>query len=207
MNQAASDSRDLTSLADIAETYELELQAVHCHLGAATSDLLPLLSLISARNPSRQQTQGLLESACARLQTLRIDIAGLASLADGTNIEGEINRASSALQTGDGFSLDDADAACERAYRISLEAPGQSEIAVRIRAAQALTLAELAGRHKVHPNLITKWKRQGAEGMVEVFSGKPGRRDGSHEAEVKELHAKIGELTIEKDFLSKAFGR
>ncbi len=65
----------------------------------------------------------------------------------------------------------------------------------------------LAGRHKVHPNLITKWKRQGAEGMVEVFSGKPGRCDGSHEAEVKELHAKIGELTIEKDFLSKAFGR
>ena len=69
------------------------------------------------------------------------------------------------------------------------------------------TLAELAGRHKVHPNLITKWKRQASEGMVEVFSGKPGRRDGSHEAEVKELHAKIGELTIEKDFLSKAFGR
>ncbi len=68
-------------------------------------------------------------------------------------------------------------------------------------------LAELAGRHKVPPNLITKWKRQGAEGMVEVFSGKPGRRDGIHEAEVKELHAKIGELTIEKDFLSKAFGR
>ena len=69
------------------------------------------------------------------------------------------------------------------------------------------TLAELAGRNKVHPNLITKWKRQASEGMVEVFSGKPGRRDGSHEAEVKELHAKIGELTVEKDFLSKAFGR
>ena len=58
--------------------------------------------------------------------------------------------------------------------------------------------AELAGRHKVHPNLITKWKRLAAEGMVEVFSGKPARRDGAHEAEVKELHAKIGELTIEK---------
>ena len=83
------------------------------------------------------------------------------------------------------------------------------------------TLAELAGRHKVHPNLITKWKRQGAAGMVEVFSGKQGGREASHEAEVKELHAKIGELTIEKDAarayaaplaprscsLSKAFGR
>ncbi len=69
------------------------------------------------------------------------------------------------------------------------------------------TLAELAARHKVHPNLITKWKRQAGEGMVEVFSGRPARWDGAHEAEVKELHAKIGELTVEKDFLSKAFGR
>lgn len=40
-----------------------------------------------------------------------------------------------------------------------------------------------------------------------VFSGKVKRRDGSHEAEIKELHAKIGELTVERDFLSKAFGR
>ncbi len=69
------------------------------------------------------------------------------------------------------------------------------------------TLAELAARYKVHPNLITKWKRQGAEGMVEVFSGKKGGREASHEAEVTALHAKIGELTIEKDFLSRAFGR
>ncbi len=69
------------------------------------------------------------------------------------------------------------------------------------------TLAELASRHKVHPNLITKWKRQATEGMVDVFSGKQAGRDGSRETEIKELHAKIGELTVEKDFLSKAFGR
>ena len=68
-------------------------------------------------------------------------------------------------------------------------------------------VAELAARHKVHPNLITNWKRQASEGMVGVFSGKVKRRDGSHEAEIKELHAKIGELTVERDFLSKAFGR
>ncbi len=65
----------------------------------------------------------------------------------------------------------------------------------------------LAGRHKVHPNLITKWKRQASAGMVEVFSGKQGGWEASHEAEVKELHAKIGELMVEKDFLSKAVGR
>ncbi len=60
------------------------------------------------------------------------------------------------------------------------------------------TLEELAARYKVHPNLITKWKRQASEGMVDVFSGKPASQDVPHEAEVKELHAKIGELTIEK---------
>ncbi len=69
------------------------------------------------------------------------------------------------------------------------------------------TLAALSARYKVHPNLITKWKRQAGEGMVDVFTGKPGARDGSREAEIKDLHAKIGELTVEKDFLSKAFGR
>lgn len=69
------------------------------------------------------------------------------------------------------------------------------------------TLAELAARYNVHPNLITNWKRQAREGLVEVFSGGGQRKDAAHEAEVKELHAKIGQLTVEKDFLSKAFGR
>ncbi len=69
------------------------------------------------------------------------------------------------------------------------------------------TLAELAACHKVHPNLITKWKRQAGEGLAGIFSGHQSGRDGSHEAQITALHAKIGELTIEKDFLSKAFGR
>jgi transposase len=69
------------------------------------------------------------------------------------------------------------------------------------------TLAEPSARHKIHPNLITKWKRRAAAGMVEVFSGKRGRGVGEHAAEIKELHAKIGELTVERGFLSKAFGR
>ncbi len=68
-------------------------------------------------------------------------------------------------------------------------------------------MAELAACHKVHPNLITKWKRQAGEGLAAIFLGKQGSRDASHEAEITALHAKIGELTIEKDFLSKAFGR
>ena len=69
------------------------------------------------------------------------------------------------------------------------------------------TLAELSARYNVHPNLITNWKRQAREGLVEIFNSGGQRKDAEHEAEVKELHAKIGQLTVEKDFLSKAFGR
>ena len=69
------------------------------------------------------------------------------------------------------------------------------------------TLAELAAKHDIHPNLIQQWKRQAKEGMPDVFSGTASSHRTSREAEIRELHAKIGELTVEKDFLSKAFGR
>ena len=55
--------------------------------------------------------------------------------------------------------------------------------------------------------MIAQWKRQAAQGMVDVFSGKAGRHEINQEARIKELHAKIGQLTVERDFLSKAFGR
>ena len=60
------------------------------------------------------------------------------------------------------------------------------------------TLAALAARYKVHPNLITKWKRQAGEGLAGIFAGQPAGGETSHAAEIKELHAKIGELTVEK---------
>ena len=44
------------------------------------------------------------------------------------------------------------------------------------------TLAELSAHHKVHPNLITKWKRQASAGMVGVFSGKAAGPDRSRPA-------------------------
>jgi len=69
------------------------------------------------------------------------------------------------------------------------------------------TLAELSARYNVHPNLIANWKKRARESLVDVFNGGDQRRDAQHEATIKELHAKIGELTVEKDFLSKAFGR
>jgi transposase len=69
------------------------------------------------------------------------------------------------------------------------------------------TLAELSSRYNVHPNLIATWKRQAKESLVDVFTGGGQKRDAQHETEIKELHAKIGQLTVEKDFLAKAFGR
>ncbi len=65
------------------------------------------------------------------------------------------------------------------------------------------TLVELAEKFQVHPNQITEWKRLLTERASEVFDkGKP-----SKEPNIKELHAKIGELAMENDFLSVALGR
>ena len=69
------------------------------------------------------------------------------------------------------------------------------------------TMAELAAKHDVHPNMIALWKRQARENLPDLFSKKGARSEAAREAELKALHAKIGQLTVENDFLSKAFGR
>ena len=71
-----------------------------------------------------------------------------------------------------------------------------------------MTIAELASRYEVHPTMITKWKKQAMDGMADTSAkGVRSPRQDDHEARIKELHAKIGELTVERDFLAKAFGR
>jgi transposase-like protein len=68
------------------------------------------------------------------------------------------------------------------------------------------TLAQLAERFDVHPNQVKQWKEQLITQAAEVFGAGEGAAK-AHQADVVTLHAKIGELTLENDFLSKALGR
>ena len=69
------------------------------------------------------------------------------------------------------------------------------------------TLQEIASKHQGHPNQVGAWKRQAIEGLGEVFTNGVERHRRDHESEVRELHAKIGELIVERDCLSRGSGR
>ena len=59
----------------------------------------------------------------------------------------------------------------------------------------------------VHAAVISRWKREALQSLEEGFKGKTERVAKDHTADLKELHAKIGELVIERDFLEQAWGR
>jgi transposase-like protein len=67
------------------------------------------------------------------------------------------------------------------------------------------TLAELAKQFDVHPNQITDWKTQLVERSSTVFEGGGGRSEPV--VDVQSLHAKIGQLALENDFLAGALGK
>jgi transposase len=66
------------------------------------------------------------------------------------------------------------------------------------------TLAQLAEQFDVHPNQITSWKAQLENGAADVFGPGGGHAAAQPAIDVKSLHAKIGELTLENDVLEGA---
>ena len=70
------------------------------------------------------------------------------------------------------------------------------------------TLAEIGARHGVHLTQVAAWKKAAIEGMTTTFGSKASATEtGAGAAEVERLHAKIGQLVVERDFLAKASGR
>ncbi|MCP1758535.1 transposase [Bradyrhizobium elkanii] len=67
-----------------------------------------------------------------------------------------------------------------------------------------MTLAQLAEHFDVHPNQITQWKSQLQEAAAEVFGPGGGNRTSEPAVDVKTLHAKIGELTLENDLYERS---
>jgi len=71
---------------------------------------------------------------------------------------------------------------------------------------EELTMAELAEKYDLHANQISRWKHDLIAGAEDVFGGHDQNKKDST-AEIDKLHSKIGQLTMERDFLSKALGQ
>jgi transposase len=68
-----------------------------------------------------------------------------------------------------------------------------------------LTLSQLGAKYGVHQTMINAWKKQAVENLSTVFASKADAGQ-MREADIEKLHAKIGQLIVERDFLAKAFG-
>jgi transposase len=65
----------------------------------------------------------------------------------------------------------------------------------------------LAAKHGIHHSMIGAWKGQAMDSMAGLFDGGDQTAKAASEAEIEKLHAKIGRLLVERDFLAKASSR
>jgi transposase-like protein len=71
---------------------------------------------------------------------------------------------------------------------------------------QERTINEIASEHGVHPNQVSDWKREAIAGLKETFSVKRGRKKADEAATIEALYGRIGQLTMELDWLKKKSG-
>jgi transposase len=69
------------------------------------------------------------------------------------------------------------------------------------------SLSETASRFDVHPTQISAWKKQALAGLPDLFSSKKDKEGADRVRNIRDLHAKRGQLSVENDFLSQAFKR
>jgi len=81
-------------------------------------------------------------------------------------------------------------------YKVALEALKEQE-----------TVASLSQRFGVHVSQIQKWKSQLQKEGAHIFEGKRSKQSPSSEKVISRLHEKIGELTVERDFLGRVLDR
>jgi transposase len=90
--------------------------------------------------------------------------------------------------------------------RRNIDAELKARIALEALREQA-TVTDLAQRYQVHPNQIYAWKKQLQEQAARAFETGNGGSSAEREREIERLHAKIGQLIVERDFLARRSGR
>ena len=90
--------------------------------------------------------------------------------------------------------------------RRKIDAALKAKIALEALREEA-TVADLSQRYQVHSNQICAWKKQLQDQAARAFQSGQGDGAGDREREIERLHAKIGQLIVERDFLAKRSGR